>query len=323
MSPIRALSPSVSPPSSLAFIIDTQIAVVLNQQSLSVDASSPLSQFNHHVSLLKSRSDSQRRDSLAYLTSAVTTRTTGTPLPQPVNIFLPALLPLTLDGSNSVRKHLIGLLRSLPPGEIEDHVEQLVLYIRAGMTHLAADIRCTAVEILEWILEAAGREVVSCAGGWVKTLRCFLALLGWQADDNRADWSGTKVTFGKAGSDGKSFVRSLTVLASFLRAGLDPGFDQTEEESPCTFPLWQWQCHTLPTQSHCYRQLSLFGAPRDSENGTYEDRDERQRVFATKFQRYIAKGLDATKKEGGEVGRAAATVAKAVVEGMADFNIDS
>lgn len=54
------------------------------------------------------------------------------PLPQPVSVILPALLPLILDASNNVRTQLLKLLRALPTTDVEDHVAQLLPYVRAG-----------------------------------------------------------------------------------------------------------------------------------------------------------------------------------------------
>ena len=219
-----------------------------------------------------------------------------------------------------MRGQLIKLLRSLPAGEVEDHVDQLLLYIRAGMTHLAADIRATAVEMLAWLLEVSGQETVSCAGGWVKTLKCFLAILGWQNEDGSAKWSGGRVSLGKAGLEGKSLVKSLTVLATFLKVGLLTSPDGAGEGLLGDFPLWHSRFHTMPKNSNFFAHLNLFGTPRDAENEMYEDREERQRVFHTRFERSIKNGLEAAKKEGGEVGRAAATAVKAITEGMGVYS---
>ncbi len=302
---------------------DCPSAIVINQQSLATTSPSAISQFTHHLSLLTHRSDSQRRDSLSFLTSAIVGAAPNTPLPQPVSVLLPTLLPLILDGSNSVRAQLVKLLRSLPPGEVEDHVQQLLLYIRAGMTHLAPDIRTTAVELLDWLLEAAGEETVSCAGGWVKTLKCFLALLGWQRADDSTKWSGSKASFGKAGAEGKFLAKNLTVLASFLQVGLVKSFDGDAKNPPNLFPLWHTHYHALPKQSNCFAHLNLFGASRDAESEMYEDREERQRVFHDRFQNSVNRGLEATRKEGGEVGRAAAMVTKVITEEMGEYDTGS
>ncbi|KAI9878154.1 MAG: rRNA processing protein [Pleopsidium flavum] len=298
-------------------------SIVLNKQSLTTAAPSTSLQFNHHLSLLTHRSDTQRRDSLSFLTSAITARGVNTSLPQPVSVILPTLLPLILDGSNGVRGQLIRLLRSLPAGEVEDHVDELLLYIRAGMTHLAADIRASAIELLDWLLEVAGQETVSCAGGWMKTMKCFLALLGWKIDDGTAKWSSSKASFGKAGSEGKALVKNLAVLASFIRVGLLPCSEMIDEELASNFPLWETYYHTLPKRSHCFAHLNLFGPPRDEESEMYEDHEERQRMFHARFQKPVERGLETTKKEGGEVGRAAAVVFKVVSEGIDGYDINN
>lgn len=294
-------------------------AIVVNQQSLTTAAPSLSSQFSHHLSLLTSRSDSQRRDSLSYLTTAVAARPVHAPLQQPVSVILPSLLPLLLDGNNIVRGQLLKLLRSLPPNDVEDHVGQLLLYIRAGMTHLAADIRSSSVDVLGWILEVSGLELVSCAGGWVKTLKCFLAMLGWPNDTTAGAWSTTKASFGKSGSEGKVLVKNLNTLALFLRAGLIPVDESQYPVLVSRFPLWRVQYQLLPKRSMNYAHLNLFGAPRDEEGEVYEDREARQRIFHARFQRAIVTALEAAKKEGGEVGRAAAGVRKVLVEGMYGF----
>lgn len=304
-------------------IIDIISAIVLNQQSLTTTAPSTSSQFTHHLSLLTHRSDTQRKDSLSFLTSAIAGSVANSSLPQPVSVIVPTLLPLILDGSNSVRGQLIRLLVSLPASEVEDHVDQLLLYIRAGMTHLAADIRATAVEILDWLLGVSGQETVSCAGGWVKTLKCFLALLGWQDEDGSGKWSGGRVSFGKAGSEGKSLVKYLTVLATFLKVGLLTSPEGADEGLLGDFPVWHSHFHTMPKNSNCFAHLNLFGTPRDADSEMYEDREERQRVFHTRFEKSIDRGLEAAKKEGGEVGRAAALVIKAISEGMDDYSANS
>lgn len=49
---------------------------------------------------------------------------------------------------------------------------------------MAADIRSTSLDVLGWLLSTAGDETVGSAGGWVKTMKCFLSVLGWNMDDS-------------------------------------------------------------------------------------------------------------------------------------------
>ena len=95
------------------------IAIVVNKQSLNTSAPSATAQFDHHLSLLTSRSDSQRRESLSYLTSAISG---SQKLPQPVSLLLPKLLPLTLDASNGY----VQLLRNISCTFQLRHVAQSV-----------------------------------------------------------------------------------------------------------------------------------------------------------------------------------------------------
>ena len=270
---------------------------------------------------MSSRTDSQRKDSLSYLTTAITTRPVNTPLQQPLGALLPKLLPLILDGSNGVRDQLLKLLIKLPTRDIEDHVDQILLYIRAGMTHLAADIRSSTMDILSWALESAGNETVSCAGGWVKTLKSYLAVLGWSNEEQSASWSTNKVSFGKVGNEGKAFVKNLNVLAVFLRAGLIKPPQPSEPPPSSRFPLWHVSYHMLPSKSNCYAHLNLFGSPRDEDSEMYEDREDRQRIFHKRFFKAIERGIEAVRREGGELGRAAAAISKVMSEGMADYEV--
>lgn len=309
-------------------------SIVLAHQSLSTSAPSPSSQFSHHLSLLSSRSSTQRRDSLAYLTTSITSRPVDTPLPQPVSGLLPKLCPLTLDESNGVRAQLLRLFRGLPPQDIEPHIGQLLLYIRAGLTHLAADIRSSATDLLLWALESCENEVVSCAGGWMKTLKHLLTVLHWYpvpssngsngTDRTAGSWTSSRApTLGYTSSEGKLPVKTLNALAAFLRTGLVPPSAQEDiQPSKWPFPLRHVECHLVPKRSNAFAHLNLFGSPRDEEGEMYAEREERQRIFQRRFRATVESGLQAAKREGGEVGRAAAGVGKALVEGMEGFEPD-
>ncbi|KAH8689564.1 putative rRNA processing protein Ipi1 [Talaromyces proteolyticus] len=293
--------------------------IVLSQQSLSTNAPSSSSQFSHHLSLLSSKSDTQRKESLAHLTTSILSRPIDTALPQPVSAILPKLVPLLLDASNSVRAQLLKFLKSLPPADIDAHAAQLLPYIRAGMTHLAADIRLSAVEVLGWLVDTAGSEIVACAGGWIKTLNCFLSLLGWHTEES-AKWSSNRSSFGKAGSEGRPMVKALQVLAEFLRAGIGKEEEETDTDElqnnhilsdQLYFPLdLSVQQNMIPNRPAPYAYLNLFGQPRDAESEMYESREDRLRVFADKFRRAVERGVENARKEGGEVGRASAGVSK-------------
>ncbi|KAJ5595583.1 Pre-rRNA-processing protein ipi1 [Penicillium hispanicum] len=297
-------------------------SIVLNQQSLHVAAPSSNSQFTHHLSLLSSKSDSQRRDSLAYLTTSIASRPVNSPLPQPVSVLLPSLLPLLLDASNNVRTQLLKLLRTLPRNDVEDHVVQILPYVRAGMTHLAADIRVSAVEILSWMVETAGEYVVACAGGWIKTLNCFLSVLGWHTEES-ARWSSNRASFGKSGSKGRPMVKVLGALAEFLEVGIgEPGASRDHLPEPDDvasirpFPLCATSQHMISDSSAPYAYLNLFGQPRDEEGEMYETREDRYRVFSARFLPAIERGIKSAREEGGELGRASSGVSKVLKEAL-------
>ncbi|KAF1966280.1 rRNA processing protein Ipi1 [Bimuria novae-zelandiae CBS 107.79] len=294
-------------------------AIALKQQSLSATAPTVEAQCAHQLSLLNHKSDTQRRDSLAYLTTVISTHPPGSPLPQPASVIISTVQRLVLDGSNSVRQQMLKLVQSLPKADVASHTDSLLLHTRAGMTHLSTDIRTFSLEMLEWLLSVAGDEVVSCAGGWVKTLKCFLSLLGWQAQFG-SKWSATK-SFGKTVGDSKVQVKQMTTLATFLRAGMSqPKQMAAIGSGEVSFPLSQTEHHVLSERSNTFAHLNLFGAARDEEAEMYEDREDRQRVFHELAEPAIAAGLEQATKGGGELGRAGAQLRKAMKEGMADFH---
>ena len=286
-------------------------AIVLNQQ-LSTSAPSTSLQFTQQLSLASSKSDSQRRDALAYLTTYVNSKPVNDDLPIPASAFLPKLYPLVLDGTGSVRAQNLKLLQALGPDVLADHAQALLPYVRAGMTHLAAEIRSSAIEVLLWLLGEAGDEVVSCAGGFVKTMNCFLTVLGWHPKES-AKWSTNRASLGRAGSDDRPLARTLIVLSEFLRYGIcDAGLvdDVDEAAEARLFPYVHRASHAIPVHSNAYGYLNLFGAQKDDESQMLEDWEDRTNVFVAKFKDSVQGGLATAKQEGGEIGRAAALVTK-------------
>jgi len=187
------------------------------------------------------------------------------------------------------------------------------------MTHLAAEIRNDALAVLEWSLQVAGEEIISCPGGWVKTLRSFMSMMGWATSSTTSSWtSASKASFTKTG---KAFPRQLHVFGQFLKAGLGQDEEMEDTDSGVgLFPLVDSEMHRLPTRSNAFAHLNLFGGERDEEGEMYIDREDRQRVFSKRFLADVEKGVEGAKKEGGEVGRAAAVLAKVLKDGMADFS---
>lgn len=299
---------------------DTSFAsksIVLKQQSLSEGTRDAAALFHHNLSLLSSRNDTQRRDALTYLTTAIAAGPSGN-LPKPVSEVLAKVSPLILDGSSAVRSQVLKLLKLLPTGQLGS-LEQTVLYTRAGLTHLSSDIRMAALDVLDWLLEANPDAVVSQAGGWVKTLHTFQNLLSWQGTTatgtiQNGNWSATK-TKTNLGSN-KLLVHQLTTLAHFIGAGLSrppPDLTAEAQRSALLFPLSQIDAHSLAKKSNPFGYLNLFGAPRDLESEVYDDPEQRMNVFVElNLHGAFQFGVQEAKSEGGEIGRAASAVAKAL-----------
>lgn len=78
----------------------------------------------------------------------------------------------------------------------------------------------------------------------------------------------------------------------------------------------------IPKRSNAFAHLNLFAAPRDEEGEMYVEREERQRIFHRRFYATVQSNVETARKEGGEAGRAAAGVGKALTEGMEGFEFD-
>ncbi|OBT60673.1 hypothetical protein VE03_09883 [Pseudogymnoascus sp. 23342-1-I1] len=294
-------------------------SITINQQSLTTSAPASSVQFEHYLSLASSsKSDAQRRDALSYLITQVSSQPVNAPIPVSPATILKDLLPLVLDGSQSVRTQLLKFLRLLPAKDVGNRAEFALLYIRAGMTHLAVEIRNDALSVLEWLVETAPEYVVSCPGGWFKTLSSFMTMMGWAESVGSSKWSAAaKVTFGKGG---KSFPRQITVLAQFLKAGLGRVLTEEPFQRGSCFPLWDADIHVISAQASPFAHLNLFGPVRDEESEMYTERESRQRVFRLRFQTSVDKGIESARKEGGEMGRAGAILGKVVTESMDDYD---
>jgi pre-rRNA-processing protein IPI1 len=305
----------------------------LTQQSIAVNAPTSGAQFEHHLSLLSHKSDAQRRDSLAHLTTAIAAaRSAGAPLPQPGSVLVPKVKHLICDASSGVRVQLLKLLQALPEDEVTGYEQEILLWIRAGMTHMAAEIRYSSLDVLSWLLSVAGTSVVSGPGAWFKTIKCFLTLLKWSVGPPGAakpgqttakGWSTMKVS--NPTGDTKAVAKTVQSLAEFLWTGLEPPDedairDERRALAQAYFPLAHTWLHMIPSKPNAYAHLHLFGALPDEENAMLEGRDERQEVFAEHFMPAVERGLEWARREQGEVGRAAKALERTVRDGLKNYD---
>lgn len=244
----------------------------------------------------------------------------GTRLPEPVATLLPKLVRLITDLNPGVRQQLLKLLKVLPPAEVASHIQQLMMHTQLTMTNLSADLRGYSLEILEWLLEIAPEELVSCRGGWTKMLACFMGLLGWGHIGSKGSggWIVVAPTTGKTGNDAKTQIKQLTIFASFIKAGT--GAPKLENlPATTTFPFSHVKQHGLPERSNAFAHLNLFGNRRDEEDMMYEDREDRQRVLVQRHVPILSGKVDEVRKQGGELGRAGATLSNAIAACVANY----
>ncbi|KAG6027790.1 hypothetical protein E4U41_000835 [Claviceps citrina] len=285
-------------------------AIVMGHQSLSTDAPDNVQQFKHNLSLASSsKSDKQRREALAFLTSQLSTSPPTNPVG--TNALLKKLLPLVSDNSTPVRAQLIKLLRALPEDDVKHGVEHASMYIRAGMTHLSADISNDSLGVMEWLLDVAASELVNCPGGWVKTLNTFCAMMGWAVASSDGGWTSAARTSMRP-KDAQTLARQINALSKFLQAGLT---DEPSENK--VIPQYWDTLYKISRAPNAFDYLNLSGTRRDEEGEMYSNQEARQHVFHRRFLEAMTKGLDQAKKEGGATGRAASSMEQSLKGAMA------
>lgn len=216
-------------------------------------------------------------------------------------------MPLILDSNSGVRSQLERMLQALPNRDIRDHISKMLPYVRAAMTHLSQEIRRSALDLLSWLLTSAGDDLVSCPGGWTKTLDCCSMLLSWKNLKPGETWSSSKTSFR---TNSQAIARVLQTLEQLLSTGLLKSYNskQDSEESPSA--LCHFEHHRISGKSNAYAYLHLFGQPTDDDGQTLEDPEDRLVVFDHRFRQAFTTGIDGAKKEGGDIGRVAGQLSR-------------
>lgn len=280
-------------------------------QSLSETAPDAVQKFRHYLSLAAtSSSDKHRRDALNFLTSQLSAE----PYDNPVGTreVLVKLLPLIPSPSSGVRKQLLKLFRCLPGDEVRIHAEEVLRWVRVGMTHLSAEVSLDSLAVLDWLLECAADEVVSCPGGWVMTLNAFCGMVGWSKATNSGWTTGAK-TGVRSTKDSGSHSVQLSTLARFLQAGL-----KAEDAVVANQDEYWDRLYRLDRTRDPFAYLNIFGKRRDEDGEMYQDRESRQRVFHRRYAPLVVAGAERARREGGATGRAAIVLEGVLKEGAGD-----
>lgn len=230
---------------------------------------------------------------------------------------LPKILEATLVVSEDVRDAAVLVLKSIPDHLADDHIEQILPFVRAGITHLAANVAGTSLEILTWLIRSQGDRLVSCKGGWVKTLKCFLVMLRWTAEARTGGWTFSRSSYRDNNFQGESLVKCLSVLGPFLRTGLmRPRKNRVPMSELPDYPLSGRIGAILPTKAKGgFSCLDLFGSPLDDENCECPDVDTRKEALET-FRPALEQGLSALSQDGGPLAEAAKEAAEILRRGL-------
>ena len=291
---------------------------MLNQQFFGLVAPSVSTQFSHHLALLTSKADTQRRDSLNHITATIATCVKNSQvLPQPARAMVPKVMPLAQDISEGVRAQLLRFLQALPQKDIVEEMEDILRHLRLALTHISISIRSSAVDTIEYVLTIGHEECVSCRGGWVGTLKCLLTIFGWNERKSRDGW--TMQQSSRTTIDSKIMAKCLHLLATVMHAGL-MRHKRAPEHPQSWFLGCQMDFYMIPRSSDPYGYLGLFGPPTNEDEQEYAQYEDRQEVFRERFQPLIRKGLAIAQSEGGDVGRAAFKAYNVMTRGMADFD---
>ena len=230
---------------------------------------------------------------------------------------LPKILPLALDGSDGVRGQLVRLLRALEPEDVEAYAEKILLYVRAGMTHLAAGIRDSALDILSWALDCIGPSLVSCPGGWIKTLKYFAVMMGWPFGESQQN--AAQMAKNYSHGESKALIKVLTNLNGYLRRGLRANECYETGRQQDTFPLTAEESYNISKRSNAFAYLNLFGSRRDEDGDMYTEWEDRRQALHVHLAGSLVRGFRDLKKGGGETGRIASTGEQIVTDSMTDF----
>ena len=257
-------------------------------------------------------------------------------LPQPVAVILPKIEPILLDASQSVRTQLLRLFDALGAydrnrqqlktklirnSEFGQHIEKLVLYVLAALSHLSSSIRSTGLDVLVLLLQVVPQDLVASKGGFSKPFKTLIALLGWStgttSSQKQAGWTASKpISNTNSITDPKAKVKVLSALAQLLQAALNGPAQDLDiiDSAVLCFPLRHAWLHNNPPKANSYAHLGLFTPPAarkdTAEEGTerLETIEERTEWLKERYIDALSAGIEASKKEGGEVGRAAKAV---------------
>ncbi|PNS14825.1 hypothetical protein CAC42_2054 [Sphaceloma murrayae] len=305
-------------------------SIVLKQQSLSANAPTSTDLFSHQLSLLSSKTDSQRRDALASIINILASYKTvdASYLSRPAIDIITKARPLLIDASKAIRSSTLEVLKLLPIKEVERNIQAIQIYVHIGLTHMAADIRMSTLDVLDWLLKAAGDATVSCSGGWSGTIKRLSGVLGWQSEVTTGRGNvGVPVT--QKGwtnvprtklEDTKLRARQISSLANLLETGLQSPDPETlttlrQRQAALAFPLWNMHAQLMGNTPNPFVHLDLFAeaeATKDDDSVVIVDWLGRQNVLRSTHASGIIKGISDAKKEGGEIGRAARSVERVI-----------
>jgi len=259
------------------------------------------------------RSEKQRHLSLVALTQQLYEQSLNEAIE--THQILMKVLPLLLDSSSPIRKQLIDLLRYLPAHKVAADAEHISVFVRAGLTHLSAEISQDALAVFNWLLDIAANELVSCPGGWTKSLASFCAILGWSSSKN-AGWSVVPPKTNSQFQDQR--IAQISTLTRLIHAGLHHELD-TYDNKTCDWAQDILTSCKLSASQWPIEHVNIFCNLRSQDSEALVSREARLQEFLVSFSQCLKKGGELARQEGGTLGRIAALLLQTMQDGLTGY----
>lgn len=262
----------------------------------------------HSLLLVRHHSATARKEALVYIQNNLPSN------PSHYKQIITATIPLITDQSQQVRTQLVAMLAAAADkqaGFLALHINTIVLYVHAAMTHIAPEIRASLTLLLSLLLDKAPQPFVKAH--FVKTLRTFFPLMAWSLDkDVNRLAAASQASLSSISK--RARPAHLATLRKLLAAVL--------EEHPTDTTDWTNVSRVHPnTHMYMVAEIPQAAAPyrlfdqdyagsdvftlKETELLSTEDLETRCKIMTDIFAEPLRKNLHDVLKEGNDVAREA------------------